>query len=251
MSHNHERICCERCHIALFQCRCIEPKTDVYRGLCEKCQKVPMSHTESRENQEIAKNALFNRKYAEIIFRKCTCVPLANRESVDVIDMQNWFSLVQDNVSEALDAKDQALAELREEKEEVELALKRAHEVFGAESDGFAKIIKTLEARLAEACRVLTRASKTDPEHWAKERDNHNLLRCAMNMKNQAIEFLNSPTPPLQKSCEHDKGDHWHDGYDTVRFKKGGAFRDSPICPWCKPKEPDIDHAIQADKGKA
>lgn len=51
-----------------------------------------------------------------------------------------------------------------------------------------------LKIRLSEAVRVLELASKTDPEYWAKEKDNHNLLRCAMNMKNHAIDFLQSPT---------------------------------------------------------
>lgn len=70
------------------------------------------------DNAKIAKDALFNRKYVEIIFRKCNCVPLTNRESVDVMDMQTWFSLVIDNVKEALDSRDTILADLRRERDE-------------------------------------------------------------------------------------------------------------------------------------
>lgn len=82
----------------------------------------------SDENAKIAKDALFNRKYVEIIFRKCNCVPLTNRESVDVMDMQTWFSLVIDNVKEALDSRDTLLADLRRERDEAREALKRMWE---------------------------------------------------------------------------------------------------------------------------
>lgn len=39
MSHHHERIVCEKCGAVIMQCRCIEPKVDVKKGLCEKCKK--------------------------------------------------------------------------------------------------------------------------------------------------------------------------------------------------------------------
>lgn len=78
------------------------------------------------DNAKIAKDALFNRKYVEIIFRKCNCVPLTNRESVDVMDMQTWFSLVIDNVKEALDSRDTLLASLRRERDEARNALNPA-----------------------------------------------------------------------------------------------------------------------------
>lgn len=38
MNHHHERIICEKCGAVISQCRCIEPKTDVRKGLCDKCK---------------------------------------------------------------------------------------------------------------------------------------------------------------------------------------------------------------------
>jgi len=40
LSHHHERIVCELCSAIISQCRCIEPKKDIPKGLCEECKLV-------------------------------------------------------------------------------------------------------------------------------------------------------------------------------------------------------------------
>lgn len=97
-------------------------------------------------NEEIAKNALFNRKYCEIIFRKCLCAPLENRESVNVMDMQTWFSLVTDSVKEALEAKDKEIEELKRQRQIEEDEVHRLTSLMDERASG----IKNLVAQNAE-----------------------------------------------------------------------------------------------------
>lgn len=78
MSHHCERIVCEFCKDIIGQCRCPEPKVDIPRGYCEKCQKlrkaqgkeVSLSEYENHVASMITPNGSSTEEIAKYLLRQ-------------------------------------------------------------------------------------------------------------------------------------------------------------------------------------
>jgi len=180
-------------------------------------------------NTEKVKRYTFNRK----------CTPINDA----------WIS--EDEVGQYVSYESYAILEaekvaLEEELERVKADLKTTLEERDSETERAEKHrgkVFDLEARLAEACRAndALRSYLSQSNHSPSCNYNHPIPtrdECDCGLED-ALK-IPSPTPPLQKSCEHDDGNAWS-RFGNAR-NGGYVFKDkNERCPWClcKPKEPD------------